>query len=197
MITTYDGSLPLEGIGPDHVVFLDIDGVLANTRHREHHVEQIPKQWGLFFDAMPDDTVHPEGKALYNALVATGATIVYLTGRNEHYRTHTASWLFSNGFSLKWDLVMRPAGFSMPLARWKREVLHLATGKESFSYIWPWWSAGFPLGGDPSRALVTDSHVVIVDDDSRVIQAAEDAGYSALQAGRQPKHPGLVNTTTT
>jgi len=195
MITTYDGSLPLE-LGPDNVVFLDIDGVLANTRHREHHVEQISKQWGKFFDAMPDDGLHNEGLALYKALEASGATIVYLTGRNEHYRTHTANWLFEHGFSLKWDLVMRPAGFSMPLARWKTEVLYLAVGQKSYSYIHPWWSAGFPLGGDPSNALATDSQVVIVDDDARVIQAAEDAGFTALQAGWQPKHPGLINTKT-
>ncbi len=51
-------------------------------------------------------------------------------------------------------------------------------------------------GPDPSNALAPDRQVVTVDDDARVIQAAEDAGFTALQAGWQPKHPGLINTKT-
>jgi len=180
------------------VVFLDIDGVLANTKHREHHVQQRPKNWIGFFSEMGDDPVHPQGQRLYATLVQRGATIVYLTGRNEHYRAITSAWLESHGFSLEWDLVMRPAGFRMPLAQWKTEVLRMAVGKPSEACIHPWWEHGFLLGGGETVAgeyvRATDSDCVIVDDDPLVANTAHSQGFRVIQAGWQPKNSWLINT---
>jgi len=179
--------------GPESVVFLDIDGVVTDTRHREHFVASEPKDWESFFRAMNYDTLHWQGKVLYDQVVATGASVVYLTGRNEHYQWLTSRFLESHGFSLKWDLVMRPAGLSMPLAAWKREVLRMAVGQLNQAYIHPWWEQGFPVGGKHSAPVVTDSQVVIVDDDPKVIQAAGEAGFATVHATWQPKNPALIN----
>ena len=46
------------------VVVFDVDGVLADVRHRLRHVERKPKDWPAFFAAMGDDAPLPEGVAL-------------------------------------------------------------------------------------------------------------------------------------
>ena len=40
----------------------DIDGVVADVRHRLHHLER--RRWLRFFEAADEDTVLPEGAAL-------------------------------------------------------------------------------------------------------------------------------------
>ena len=42
----------------------DIDGVLADVRHRLRHVEQRPKDWDAFFAAEPDDPTLVAGIAM-------------------------------------------------------------------------------------------------------------------------------------
>ncbi len=37
------------------VAVFDIDGVLADVRHRLHHVAARPKDWDAFFGAAPQD----------------------------------------------------------------------------------------------------------------------------------------------
>jgi len=192
------GELPRNWYLAGSVVFLDIDGVLANTRHREHYVAARPKNWIGFFSEMGKDSLHSEGRRLYRKLVDRGATIIYLTGRNEHYRTLTSEWLEDQGFSLEWDLVMRPAGFRMPLAQWKSEVLRMAVGKSNEAFIRPWWKDGYLLEGAATvggeYVPAADSDVVIVDDDPLVTTTAHSQGFKVIQAGWQPKNSRLINT---
>lgn len=75
------------------VAVLDIDGVLADVRHRLHHVERRPKDWEAFFAAMADDAPLEVGVALARDLAAQGNALVYLTGRHEGYRRVTEEWL--------------------------------------------------------------------------------------------------------
>src|SRR5664280_1362634 len=42
----------------------DIDGVLADVRHRLPHVQSRPKDWDAFFAAIGKDPVLPDGLAL-------------------------------------------------------------------------------------------------------------------------------------
>jgi hypothetical protein len=37
------------------IAVIDIDGVLADVRHRLKYLEQRPKNWGAFFRAAPKD----------------------------------------------------------------------------------------------------------------------------------------------
>ena len=75
----------------------DIDGVLADVRHRLHHVERRPKDWPGFFAAMDDDDPLEVGVALARDLAAEGNDLVYLTGRNEAHRAVTEGWLRRHG----------------------------------------------------------------------------------------------------
>ncbi len=42
----------------------DVDGVLADVRHRLRHVERRPKDWDAFFSAAVDDPPLAQGVAL-------------------------------------------------------------------------------------------------------------------------------------
>jgi HAD superfamily, subfamily IIIB (Acid phosphatase) len=72
---------------------LDLDGVLADTRHRMHHLRRRPKDWDGFFAAAVEDPAHPQGLALAAEAAARGAEVVYLSGRPEHTRADTLAWL--------------------------------------------------------------------------------------------------------
>jgi len=92
----------------------DIDGTVADTRHRGHHLECTPKNWDAFFDACGDDTPLAEGLALAAHHAYAGDDIVYLTGRPERIRGLTQAWLSGCGFPdgqllMRRDLDRRPA----------------------------------------------------------------------------------------
>ena len=59
----------------------DIDGVLADVRHRLHHVASRPKDWDAFFGAAADDPPLTEGLGAVATADRAGHVIVYLTGR--------------------------------------------------------------------------------------------------------------------
>ena len=58
----------------------DIDGVLADVRHRVVHLEKRPKDWGSFFRAAPKDPPLEQGIETARRL-AEVYEVVYLSGR--------------------------------------------------------------------------------------------------------------------
>ena len=103
------------------LAIIDLDGVVADVRHRLHHLRGRRKDWDSFFAAAPADTVHPEGAAIV-ATLATEHEIVFLTGRPSHLRTATERWLVEHGFGGH-RVVMRPPGDRRPAAVVKLELL--------------------------------------------------------------------------
>jgi uncharacterized HAD superfamily protein len=141
---------------PDHrpLAIVDIDGVVADVRHRVHYVEQRPKDWKRFFAAAVRDEPHAEGLAVVDRL-REDHDIVFLTGRPEHLRADTVAWLDGHGLPTD-QLVMRPEGDRGPSARFKvRALRHLAKGR---------------------------SVAVVVDDDDAVVEAMRAAGFPTLHA---------------
>lgn len=139
---------------PRPLAIVDIDGVLADVRHRVHFVEQRPKDWKRFFAAAVHDKPHPEGLAVV-ARLAEDHDIVFLTGRPEHLRADTTEWLGRHGLD-QHKLVMRPEGDRGPSSRFKvREATRLA------------------------RHNTID---VVIDDDTSVIATMRDAGFPTLHA---------------
>jgi hypothetical protein len=104
------------------VVILDIDGVLADVRHRLHHLERKPKDWAGFFGHMAQDPVLPEGLALAESFAADGHQIVYVTGRPAEYRDLTLSWLRANRLPTG-ELIMRRRSDHRPAATIKAEIV--------------------------------------------------------------------------
>lgn len=138
---------------------VDIDGVLADVRHRLHHLQRRPKDWRRFFAAARDDHAHPEGLAVVERL-REDHEVLLLTGRPEHLRAATAEWLARHGLG-DLRLVMRPGGDRRPAARVKVEQLAAL-------------AAGRTVG-------------IVVDDDPQVIAAMAAAGHPTFLATWEPR----------
>ncbi len=134
---------------------VDIDGVVADVRHRLHHLERRPKDWRGFFAAAPHDPPHEEGLAVVSRLLDEDHEVIFLTGRPEHYRAATQSWLQQHGLGGH-RLVMRPAGDRRPAAVVKVELLDEVRGARPVA--------------------------VVVDDDRRVLVAMAEAGHPTFHA---------------
>lgn len=100
----------------------DLDGVLADVRHRLHHLEGRPKNWRAFFREAVHDPVLDEGRRALQQAVADGNRIVYLTGRPDWCRLDTRTWFAANDLP-DTELHMRPARDRRPARFYKADVL--------------------------------------------------------------------------
>ena len=77
------------------IIVFDLDGTLADCRHRRYHVENNPKNWKRFFDEMVMDPIVPSLAQLLYSLQNPSNRILICTGRPEAYRRVTEEWLHS------------------------------------------------------------------------------------------------------
>ncbi len=140
---------------------LDIDGVVADVRHRLHHLHPR-KSWPAFFDAAGDDPLLAEGARLAHELAARHE-LVWLTGRPEWLREVTESWLRRHRLPGS-ELHMRPDGDYRPARAFKLAALH---------------------------GLADRSIAAFVDDDGEVVSAASAAGYPAALADWVPRDAAM------
>ncbi|MEO9140491.1 MAG: hypothetical protein ABI345_15685 [Jatrophihabitans sp.] len=143
--------------GADGLAVFDVDGVVADVRHRLHHLTG-GRSWNRFFDAADRDGLLEEGARLVADLGARHE-IVWLTGRPEWLRDVTQAWFERHGLPHT-ELHMRPHGDFRPAARYKLDVL---------------------------RGLSARRVMAFVDDDDEVIDAAVRAGYPAILADWVPR----------
>lgn len=147
----------------------DVDGVLADVRHRLHHLASRPKQWDAFFRDAVDDPPLAEGIALCLES-AKDCEVVYVTGRPEHCRRDTLAWFARHGLP-EGRLSMRRAGDRRPARLAKPQLL---------------------------RALARDRTVaIVVDDDEQVCDAYEQAGWRVLRARWMASAPLLEQAQET
>ncbi len=126
----------------------DIDNTLAGTDHRQHFLERRPRDWDV---ALAVER-------------AADCEVVYLTGRPERYRAHTAEWLTRHGLP-EGRLWMRGNQDRRPARTAKLEVLRrIARGREVR---------------------------MLVDDDELVCRAARAAGFRVVQADWAADAPEL------
>lgn len=102
------------------LIYIDVDGVVADDRHRVHFVtEESAPQWDPYFGAMWADAVWPEGRALYErTLLLPDTEVRFLTGRRIDTVSLTRRWLEVNGFGYI-PLEMKPFGLNGKLAEFK------------------------------------------------------------------------------
>ena len=142
---------------------VDIDGVLADVRHRLKYLERRPKDWRGFFAAAPQDPLLDVGRDTVLRL-AEVCEVVYLSGRPEHCRRDTETW-FADHALPPGEVLLRPRGDFRPAKEVKVEVLRRLA----------------------ERAPVT----VLVDDDPGVLEAARAAGFDVLPATWMGNAPAL------
>ncbi len=115
-----------------NIVFVDVDGTLADVKHRLHHIRGGKrKNWKAFFEAMDQDVPIPRIVAWVRSLAADHEVVI-ITGRPEHYRARTVAWLKKNKIPFS-ELFMRPDGdhradYEMKrdaLQRWPKERIKL------------------------------------------------------------------------
>ncbi|CAM5346961.1 Nucleotidase OS=Streptomyces lavendulae subsp. lavendulae OX=58340 GN=SLAV_06145 PE=4 SV=1 [Streptomyces lavendulae subsp. lavendulae] len=141
----------------------DIDNTLADTGHRQHFLEGLPRDWEGFFGAAPADPPLARGVALAVERAAD-CEVVYLTGLPERCRADTEDWLVRHGLPegriwMRGDQDRRPARLT------KLDVLkRLARGREVR---------------------------MLVDDDELVCQAARAAGFRVVLADWAAEAPEL------
>lgn len=143
------------------VAVIDLDGVVADVRHRLHFVEQRPKNWDGFFGACSSDPVLPQGLELVVHL-ASDHTIVYLSGRPESCRESTQNWLDRVG-APPGQLILRAEGDRRPARITKVELLN----------------------------SIEQDVAIVVDDDPAVLRAVQAAGYTTLHADWMTDSPTL------
>jgi phosphoglycolate phosphatase-like HAD superfamily hydrolase len=143
---------------------IDLDGVLADVRHRLRFVETRPKDWRAFFAAAADDPVLEEGRRVVAAL-AEVHDVVYLSGRPEYCRDDTIAWLQRHGLP-EAPIHLRPWGDHRPARDLKVALL---------------------------RDLAREREIaVLVDDDVLVCDAARAAGFDVLPATWMGEAPTLL-----
>lgn len=135
------------------IAVIDIDGVLADVRHRLHYLEGR-KDLGGFFRAAPKDPLLEVGHDTVTKL-AEVYEIVYLSGRPEFCRRDTERW-FAKHRLPPGELLLRPQRDMRPARMFKVEQLRRLQ----------------------RRAPVA----VLVDDDQQVCDAAREAGFDVLPA---------------
>lgn len=134
------------------MIAFDIDGVIADARHREHHLTGGRRDWKSFFAAADEDAVIDAGlHAVLQALERDD--VVLVSGRPERLRDLTQGWLTRHGFP-PLPLHLRDDADRRPAAVIKEALLEA-------------------LGGP---AVVTEVH----DDDPAVVAALRTAGYSVV-----------------
>jgi phosphoglycolate phosphatase-like HAD superfamily hydrolase len=143
------------------LAIFDIDGVVADVRHRLHHLEGR-RSWTGFFREAHLDPLLAEGARLV-ADLAREHEIVWVTGRPEWLREVTVDWLADHGLPGT-ELHLRPADDYRPAPRYKLDVL---------------------------RGLRRRGIAAVIDDDDEVIQAALDAGFPAVLADWVPRAGAL------
>ena len=149
---TSEGSRP--------IAVCDIDGVLADVRHRLHFVASRPKDWGAFFAAAKNDPPLAEGLRTVRRL-ASVCEIVYLSGRPEGCRRDTLDW-FARHDVPEGRLLLRRPDDRRPARLVKVEALQ--------------------------RLAEQASVTVLVDDDPAVCAAAREAGFDVLPATWMGEH---------
>ncbi len=146
-------------------VVLDIDGVLADVRHRLRHVAARPKDWDAFFAAAPQDPLLEVG-ATFAREAASSHELVYLTGRPERTRDDTQAWLEMHDLP-PGRLIMRREGDRRPAVLTKTQAL---------------------------RRLNRERRVeLVIDDDPAVVDAITKAGFPARLADWMPRDEVLNN----
>jgi FMN phosphatase YigB (HAD superfamily) len=133
------------------IAVFDIDGVLADASHRQHHVQTRPKDWDAFFAGVGEDPVIEPGRQRLLA-AAVDHEIVLVSGRPERTRAATEAWLEVGGMGHP-RLILRADQDWRPAAVAKLDLI---------------------------RELGTPDEVaVIVDDDPSVVEALSRHGYRA------------------
>lgn len=93
------------------IFLFDLDGTLADIKHRLHYLEKPNKSWQKFEKACVDDSLNMPVASVFNAVRLVSKIWIW-TGRTDSVREETVSWLWHH---LGWhpDVMGGSHGFKM------------------------------------------------------------------------------------
>lgn len=147
------------------VAIVDIDGVLADVRHRLRHLQGPLKDWDAFFAAAEADPAYEQGLHVAREL-SQDHEVVYLSGRPERCRASTQRWLDEQG-APPGRLHLRPDGDRRPA-----RITKVALARE------------LAVGRDVA---------IVIDDDEAVLAAMAEAGFATRAATWSVDSPTLFS----
>lgn len=143
-------------------VLCDLDGTLANIKHRLMYAKGNTKDWGKFFAGISEDTLRDDVADVVADYAQQGYDIIFVTARPEDYKKQTLVWLIKNmesrlpnGFL---TLIMRRENDKRPDTEVKQQILDLFF---------------------PDRSLIE----VVIDDRPSVIRMWEGNGLKVKDVG--------------
>ena len=96
-----------------NIFVFDLDGTIADARHRLHHIQANNKNWDAFHQACVDDTPIKTTITIMAALFCAGYSIYIITGRSKSVEKETLEWLKKHKVPFHL-LTMRPEGDHRP-----------------------------------------------------------------------------------
>ncbi len=119
-----------------HVIICDIDGTIADVRHRLHYIQngdgtkKKKPDWDAFHGSCVFDTPFLDVMEVVHTLYRSNENmyrrdkdLYFLSGRNDVVREQTKAWLWNYGFYQYTDLIMRKAGDRRPDTQVKLEMI--------------------------------------------------------------------------
>lgn len=104
-------------------VVFDLDGTLALTEHRAHHLRGDTKDWRAFYAACDKDEPCEPIIAVLRAMAGYGHRVEIWSGRSDEVYEKTRKWLIDHGISVK--VMTRSASDHRPdtvlKAEWMRD----------------------------------------------------------------------------
>ncbi len=96
------------------IIVFDLDGTLANIKHRRHLVSNGNNKWDEFYKQCVNDDINAPVVEIYKTLQKSGKyKMIIFSGRSEIVRKETEEWLEKN--YIKYDeLRMRPKDNYIP-----------------------------------------------------------------------------------
>jgi predicted secreted acid phosphatase len=134
----------------------DIDGTIADNRHRLHYILREPKDkdWDSYDAEWANDTPLVGMIDLVRCLQNYGANVMFLTGRNVRTRSDTLKWLYSHGVGHLHPELLVMRGLKDYRDAGTMKVEYLA-----------------------KRGIFPEHVHTIFDDNNHVVRALRDAGY--------------------
>lgn len=125
-------------------VIFDLDGTLADCKHRKHYIHKPAffddadppweSDWAAFFEACDRDRPIYPVISIYKQLDDHGVKLYIFSGRSDNVREKTRRWL--RRFGIKYELLfMRPSGDVTPDEELKASWVEIIGGAKEISYV--------------------------------------------------------------
>lgn len=150
------------------IAIFDLDGTLALTEHRQHFLEETPKNWEAFNAACVDDLPNEPVIKIFQTLnISIWNTVYILSGRSEDVRQETIKWLIKYELIKPWEtrtkqLHMRKSGDFRDDTIIKKEIFE--------NEIWDKLSFKIPL-----------SNFIVFEDRQKVVDMWREMGLTCCQ----------------